>query len=165
MIQSQAPNAARCLTRSRMVCDGGVSPTRSHRYGHAPQPLVQGKFGRHQQSLRKWRRVENLFAANSSADRPADTLAPRRLPSARVKPDVGRPLEKKGDGDPGGTRTPDLCFRKALLYPAELRGPRVDLAAEGAAGKRPTAISLRRRTKQSREASPEHAGRLVPKSR
>ncbi len=25
-------------------------------------------------------------------------------------------------GDPGGTRTPDLCFRKALLYPAELRG-------------------------------------------
>ena len=28
----------------------------------------------------------------------------------------------KEDGDPGGTRTPDLCFRKALLYPAELRG-------------------------------------------
>ena len=25
-------------------------------------------------------------------------------------------------GDPGGIRTPDLCFRKALLYPAELRG-------------------------------------------
>src|SRR6185437_3072227 len=26
------------------------------------------------------------------------------------------------DGGPGGTRTPDLSFRKALLYPAELPG-------------------------------------------
>lgn len=38
------------------------------------------------------------------------------------------------DGDPGGTRTPDLCFRKALLYPAELRGH-----AEGPSGSRPAA--------------------------
>ena len=33
----------------------------------------------------------------------------------------GFELPRKRDGDPGGTRTPDLCFRKALLYPAELR--------------------------------------------
>ena len=32
-----------------------------------------------------------------------------------------RPL-KKQPGGPGGTRTPDLRFRKALLYPAELPG-------------------------------------------
>ena len=31
-------------------------------------------------------------------------------------------LLKKWTGGPGGTRTPDLRFRKALLYPAELPG-------------------------------------------
>ena len=29
---------------------------------------------------------------------------------------------RQGSGDPGVTRTPDLRFRKPLLYPAELRG-------------------------------------------
>lgn len=34
-------------------------------------------------------------------------------------------------GDPGGTPTPDLGFRKALLYAAELRGHGGDLASWG----------------------------------
>lgn len=37
----------------------------------------------------------------------------------------------KSFGDPGGTPTPDLGFRKALLYAAELRGHGGDLASWG----------------------------------
>jgi hypothetical protein len=31
-------------------------------------------------------------------------------------------------GAPEGIRTPDLCLRRAALYPAELRAPALDLA-------------------------------------
>lgn len=45
-----------------------------------------------------------------------------------------QPVEN--DGDPGGTPTPDLGFRKALLYAAELRGHLgSSLAGRGGEGK------------------------------
>lgn len=45
---------------------------------------------------------------------------------------AGFNLSRQTDsGDPGGTPTPDLGFRKALLYAAELRGHGGDLASWG----------------------------------
>src|SRR5438874_1080264 len=39
-------------------------------------------------------------------------------------------------GGPGGTRTPDLGFRKALLYPAELPGRACKISGSPALGRR-----------------------------
>ncbi len=64
-------------------------------------------------------------------------------------------LQRIGGGAPERIRTSDLCLRRAALYPAELRAPRI----EGPHVRDP---GNRRKTKIKRLASPEAQQKTAP---